>query len=152
MDGSGLREPRALVSRDAGRRSVMMLAASSARVGFFIYCQLRWGRWDMYMLTQAAGWGIVPDYLAVFKPSSYRWLVPALNDPTEASQMSMTLGALLFVGIAHLRCCRRFDGGPVDQFASASISALLSSITSRLAAWPAWRWKACCATNFARMR
>ena len=52
------------------------------------------------MLTQAAGWGIVPDYLAVFKPSSYRWLVPALNNPTEASQMSMTLGALLFGIIA----------------------------------------------------
>jgi hypothetical protein len=52
------------------------------------------------MLTQSAGWGIVPDYLAVFKPSSYRWLVPALNNPTEASQMSMTLGALLFAAIA----------------------------------------------------
>jgi hypothetical protein len=80
--------------------AVMTLVAASGAVGFFIYCQLRWGHWDMYMLTQAAGWGIVPDYLAVFKPSSYRWLVPALNDPTEASQMAMTLGALIFVGIA----------------------------------------------------
>jgi hypothetical protein len=35
----------------------------------------------------------------VFKPSSYHWLVPALNDPTEASQMSTTLGALLFLGV-----------------------------------------------------
>jgi hypothetical protein len=52
------------------------------------------------MVTQTAGWGIVPDYLAVFKPGSYRWLVPALNDPTEASQISMTLGALLLIGIA----------------------------------------------------
>ena len=52
------------------------------------------------MLTQAAGWGVVPDYLAVFKPESYRWLVPALNNPTEMSQLSMTLGALLFVAIA----------------------------------------------------
>jgi hypothetical protein len=80
--------------------AVMTLVAVGGTAGFFIYCQLRWGHWDMYMLTQAAGWGIVPDYLAVFKPSSYRWLVPALNDPTEASQMAMTLGALLFVGIA----------------------------------------------------
>ena len=67
---------------------------------FFVYCQLRWGRWDLYMLTQAAGWSITPDYLAVFKPSSYRWLLPALNNPTEMSQMSMTIGALLFVVIA----------------------------------------------------
>ena len=39
------------------------------------------------------------SYLAVFKPSSYRWLVPILNDPREMSQMSMTLGALFFVVI-----------------------------------------------------
>lgn len=79
---------------------VMTLVASFGAVGFFTYSQLRWGHWDIYMLTQAAGWGIVPDYLAVFKPSSYRWFVPALNDPTEASQLSMTLGAVLFVGVA----------------------------------------------------
>jgi hypothetical protein len=79
---------------------VMTLAASFGALGFFTYSQLRWGHWDIYMLTQAAGWGIVPDYLAVFKPSNYRWFVPALNDPTEASQMSMALGAVLFVGIA----------------------------------------------------
>jgi hypothetical protein len=79
---------------------IMTLVASFGALGFFAYSQMRWGHWDIYMLTQAAGWGIVPDYLAVFKPSSYHWLVPALNDPTEASQMSMTLGAVLFVGIA----------------------------------------------------
>jgi hypothetical protein len=78
----------------------MTLVASFGAIGFFAYSQLRWGHWDIYMLTQAAGWGIVPDYLAVFRPSSYRWFAPALNDPTEASQMSMTLGAVLFVGIA----------------------------------------------------
>jgi hypothetical protein len=76
-----------------------MLVATSGAIAFFVYCQLRWAHWDIYMLTQAAGWGIVPDYLAVFKPSSYHWLVPALNDPTEASQMSMTLGALFFFGV-----------------------------------------------------
>src|SRR6266481_2899680 len=78
----------------------MTLVAACGAIAFFVYSQLRWGRWDVYMLTQAAGWGIVPDYLAVFRPGSYRWLVPALNDPTEVSQMSMTLGALLLVGIA----------------------------------------------------
>jgi hypothetical protein len=77
-----------------------MLAGTLGAVFFFLYCQLHWGHWNIYMLTQSAGWGIVPDYLAVFKPSSYRWLVPALNSPTEASQMSMTLGALLFAAIA----------------------------------------------------
>src|SRR5436190_7009758 len=78
----------------------LTFAATLGGLTFFVCCQLRWGHWDIYMLTQAAGWGIVPDYLAVFKPSSYRWLVPALNNPTEASQISMTLGAVLVVGVA----------------------------------------------------
>jgi hypothetical protein len=69
-------------------------------IGFFLYSQFRWGHWDMYMLTQAAGWGIVPDYVAVFKPASYRWLIPALNDPTQASQLAMSVGGLLLIGIA----------------------------------------------------
>src|SRR5262249_34830076 len=79
---------------------VTTLVASCGAIGFFAYSQLRWGHWDLYILTQAAGWGIVPDYLAVLKPSSYRWFLPALNDPAEASQMSMTVGALLLIGVA----------------------------------------------------
>ena len=77
----------------------LMIAAMLGALAFFIYSQLRWSHWDIYMLTQAAGWGITPDYLAVFKPSSYHWLVPALNNPTEASQMAMSLGAVLLLGV-----------------------------------------------------
>src|SRR5437773_12269326 len=51
------------------------------------------------MLTQQFGWAIEPDYLAIFKPSSYHWLLPALEDPTEMSQMAMTSGGLLLLGI-----------------------------------------------------
>ena len=85
-----------------GERSAdigLMLAAMSGGLFFFLYCQLRWGRWDLYMLTQAAGWGIEPDYLAVFKPENYRCFVPSLDNPTEASQMAMTLGALLLIAV-----------------------------------------------------
>jgi hypothetical protein len=95
----GLFEPREWLRKNSAAIGMTLVAACGA-VGFFVYSQLRWGQWNIYMLTQAAGWGIVPDYLAVFKPSSYRWLVPALNNPTEASQISMTLGALLLVSIA----------------------------------------------------
>jgi hypothetical protein len=94
-----LLEPRKWL-RDYGPAVGMTLLAACGAIVFFVYCQLRWGEWNMYMLTQASGWGIVPDYMAVFKPGSYRWLIPALNDPTEASQLSMTIGALLLVGIA----------------------------------------------------
>jgi hypothetical protein len=95
----GLRKPRAWPHQYGSAIGLMAVAMFGA-LTFFIYCQLRWGHWDIYMLTQAAGWGIAPDYWAVVKPSSYRWLIPALNNPTEASQMAMTLGALLLLGIA----------------------------------------------------
>ena len=94
-----LRHPRKWLREHVAAVGITAIAMCGAIV-FFVYSQLRWGHWDIYMLTQAAGWGIVPDYLAVFKPDSYRWLVPALNDPTEASQLSMTLGGLLLLGVA----------------------------------------------------
>jgi hypothetical protein len=108
-------EPRRWL-RDLGPAMGLTAVAASGAIAFFLYSQLRWGQWDIYMLTQAAGWGITPDYLAVFKPESYRWLVPALNDPTEASQLSMTVGALLLVGIAvceMIPAFRRRAGLPV---------------------------------------
>jgi len=93
------RDPREWL-RTYGPAAGAAVIATLGAVVFFIYCQFRWGRWDIYMLTQSAGWSIEPDYLAVFRPSSYRWLLPALNNPTEVSQMAMTLGGLLMVVVA----------------------------------------------------
>jgi hypothetical protein len=85
----------------ANRRELLIMITSTlGAVIFFLFCQLRWGHWDMYMLTQSAGWGIFPDYFAVFRLSSYRWLIPAFNNPREASQMTMTIGAILLVTLA----------------------------------------------------
>jgi hypothetical protein len=78
----------------------MSILATFGAGAFFTYCLIRWGHWDMYMLTQSAGWGIVPDYLAIFRPSSYRWLVPALNNPVEASQLATSLTMVAFIIIA----------------------------------------------------
>ncbi|MFL6590589.1 MAG: hypothetical protein ACJ8M4_10505 [Chthoniobacterales bacterium] len=76
---------------------LLMVGATLGAAAFFFYCQLRWGRWDLYMLTQQSGWAIIPDYFAVLKPSSYHWLIPALKNPTEASQLTMTLGGLVLL-------------------------------------------------------
>jgi hypothetical protein len=111
----GLLKPRKWLRENRAAVGLTFVAACGGII-FFVLCQLRWGRWDLYMLTQAAGWGIVPDYLAVFRPESYRWLVPALNNPAEASQLSMTLGALLLVAIVVcelVRAIRRCAGLPV---------------------------------------
>lgn len=82
-----------------GHAALLSVTAMLGGLVFFAFCQLHWGHWDIYMLTQQFGWGIKPDYLAIFKPSSYRWFVPALDNPTEASQMAMTLGALLLLAM-----------------------------------------------------
>lgn len=95
---SALRDPRSWIKNYGGSIAVMIVAILGA-VSFFVYCQIRWGRWDMYMLTQSAGWNIEPDYFAVFRPSNYRWLIPELSNPTQMSQMSMTIGALLLVAL-----------------------------------------------------
>ncbi len=86
--------------RRYGAAAAVAVGATMGAGGFFFYCLIRWGRWDMYLLTQQAGWGIVADYLAVFKGASYRWHIPQLNDPTSASQMTMTLAAVLFGMVA----------------------------------------------------
>ena len=111
----GLLKPREWLQGNLGAVGLTTVAACGG-IAFFVFCQLRWGHWNLYMLTQAAGWGIVPDYFAVVRPESYRWLVPALNDPTEMSQLSVTLGALLFVAIAVCELApviRRRSGLPV---------------------------------------
>src|SRR3989475_7457448 len=95
---SALCDPRGWV-RNYGSAVAVMSGAIFGAIFFFLYCQWRWGRWDMYMLTQSAGWNIEPDYLAVLRSSNYRWLLPQLNDPTQMSQMAMTFGALLLAAI-----------------------------------------------------
>jgi hypothetical protein len=95
----GLRKPMKWLRQNRAAVGLTFVAACGG-IAFLVFCQLRWGHWDLYMRTQAAGWGIVPDYLAVVRPESYRWLVPALNDPTEMSQLSMTLGAMFLLAAA----------------------------------------------------
>ncbi len=85
--------------KNYGGAALLSLAAMLGALGFFAYGQLRWGHWDIYMLTQQFGWGIKPDYLAVFKPSNYHWFLPALDNPTEASQLAMTVGGLMLLAV-----------------------------------------------------
>ncbi|HXX42548.1 MAG TPA: hypothetical protein VEI58_09825 [Chthoniobacterales bacterium] len=95
---NGLRAPRDWFRNYGGALALMGASILGAGI-FFLYCQVRWGNWNIYMATQSLCWGIDPDYLAVFKISNYRWLIPALNDPTEVSQMAMTLGGLFLLCI-----------------------------------------------------
>lgn len=94
----GLREVRFWPER-FGLAVALWFGAVLGAGSFFLYCLLRWGQWDLYMLTQQAGWGIAPDYLAVFKGESFQWQIPPLNDPTRMSQMATTLGGVMFLAV-----------------------------------------------------
>src|SRR5438270_8092744 len=83
-----LPQPRQWV-RNYGSAVAVTMFSTLGAVAFFVYCQIRWGRWDLYMLTQSAGWIVEPDYLVVFRPSSFCWHLLPLNDRTQMSQMSM---------------------------------------------------------------
>jgi hypothetical protein len=96
---SGLCDVRGWMQR-YGAAIVIGFVAMLGAVSFFAYCQMRWGHWNIYMLTQYLEWGIKPDYLAFFKSSSYRWLIPPANDPKLASQLTTSIAAVLFGVIA----------------------------------------------------
>ncbi|MGI8891781.1 MAG: hypothetical protein ACR2G0_13500 [Chthoniobacterales bacterium] len=81
---------------------LVMLASMLGGLAFFAYCQVRWGRWDLYMLTQAAGWSIAADYLAALKPANFNFALPSIHEPTRASQFTSAIAGLLFVAIALL--------------------------------------------------
>ena len=62
--------------------------------------------------SRTAAGGLFPITWRCLSPASYRWLVPALNNPTEASQMSMTLGASAPCQRSRFaNCFQRFAGG-----------------------------------------
>jgi hypothetical protein len=77
--------------RPSWSRTLAIGLLSSLGTGlFFLYCKLHFGDFGHYMKTQKEGWGIVPDYLAVFKSNNYCWTG---ND--DQMSMSLTLVALL---------------------------------------------------------
>ena len=68
----------AALSWDRGRwrevvRTGLLCGVAALGAGlFFAFCQVQYGRWDAYLYAQAEGWGVKPDYLALFKASAYR--------------------------------------------------------------------------------
>lgn len=88
------------------RPLLVMLCAMLGGLAFFAWCQVRWGRWDLYMLTQNQGWAIVPDYLAPWRPQNYLWSLPPFFETTRVSQFTSALAGAFFlvVAAAELMC------------------------------------------------
>ncbi|HIK20624.1 MAG TPA: hypothetical protein IGR15_06120 [Synechococcus sp. M44_DOE_062] len=105
-------------SRD--RRWLWVLAtvglAFLGGLGFFLYCQLRFGRWDLYMEMQSYFGSSSPNYLTIFQAQTYApffslgyWqslfsFSAALRDGRWGISVSqlfvpLTLGSLLVTGL-----------------------------------------------------
>ncbi len=90
--------------REVVRTGLLCGAASLGAVLFFAFCQGQYGRWDVYLYAQEAGWGVRPDYLALFKVSAYRpemlfFGSDGTLDPNALSRWTVPLTVLLFGGL-----------------------------------------------------
>jgi hypothetical protein len=90
------------------RLAVALLVGAGASLGcllFFGYCQWRYGQWDLYQKTQAAGWGLHADYLGLFSPAIFRIHWPLRSegfiDPEYLSRLSVP-ATLLLLGVLAL--------------------------------------------------
>jgi hypothetical protein len=73
---------RALLTRRLPARKKLLPAlavtgmAAMGGLSFFIYCKLRFGRFDLYMESQRIGWGIRPDYLSLVHFREFQFKFP----------------------------------------------------------------------------
>ncbi len=96
---------------------LIVLFSMLGGVTFFLYCQVRWGRWDLYLLTQESGWAIDADYGAIFKPENYHFALPPLDDTTAASQFTSAVAGAAFCRDRAGRSDRRIP--PPERLAPA---------------------------------
>lgn len=115
IDPPGTARGRALA-----RPFALSLGASMGGLAFLGYCELRFGAHDLYMQTQRIGWGIVPDYWAIFKWSefSYRFLI---------DRVATIVSGLGFVAVivAESLCWKRLRGHGLSERLPLYLTAFL---------------------------
>jgi hypothetical protein len=107
--------PRSARIRRVAGLSLVALAAAWGGLGFFAYCQWRFGAWDLYMQTQKAGWHVSPDWLWWLRPTSYIFWAsrryPSVPWPDDVSRLCtlVTVAVAIAVAIGEYRLARRGD-------------------------------------------
>lgn len=73
---------------------------------FFLFCAIRFGNWHLYMDTQRIGWGVVPQYMAIFRLSTYQLnhLLPHLPHYGEIGLLTVPLMVFWFLILLALEC------------------------------------------------
>jgi hypothetical protein len=76
---------RFLTKRAVFESLCLSLLSCLGTLWFLIYCQIRFGAYNLYLETQRIGWGIVPDYSGIWKWSSFLFKFPFDRVTTLAS-------------------------------------------------------------------
>lgn len=92
------------------------VVAAGGSLSFFLFCQVRFGCWNLYMRTQHLGWGVTPQYLALFRRAAlrlHRASTPSGSiDSDFLSQLSVYLFLAAFALLAGIECWLRRRQGP----------------------------------------
>jgi hypothetical protein len=107
------------------RSMLISIIASIGTLGFLAYCQFRFGRYDLYMETQRIGWGIMPDYKAIFKWKEFAYASPIDQFSTIASGIAFLVFAAIEIGTGAVRKNR----GVFERLPIYLVSALIFFIT-----------------------
>jgi hypothetical protein len=82
------------------RRSLRVVILSGVSglgaLAFFVWSQIQFGQWDIYLKLQRLGWGNEPNYLAVLYPSSYLPRLFFEDTTTSVCRISNLLMFILF--------------------------------------------------------
>ncbi|HTU16816.1 MAG TPA: hypothetical protein VMG10_02035 [Gemmataceae bacterium] len=93
------------------------LATAGGGLSFFLFCQARFGCWNLYMQTQHMGWGVTPDYLALFSRRALR-LYPVYSRTAGLhsdfiSRLSVWVFLAAFALLTGMECWLRQQQGPI---------------------------------------
>jgi hypothetical protein len=84
---------------------------------FFAFCYFKFGVWNLYMKTQAVGWGIKPDYLAILQPKSYLTFFNSSDFVGFINGVSVpiTMAYFAVLGLIELKVARLFQNKSWQQ-------------------------------------
>jgi hypothetical protein len=65
-------------------------------ISYFIYCQIKFGRWDLYMISSRIGWGVAHNPFDFFKPWNY---IPHFFFENTEMSLDRSIGPLILSGL-----------------------------------------------------
>ncbi|HEY3853372.1 MAG TPA: hypothetical protein VGO67_03145 [Verrucomicrobiae bacterium] len=82
--------------------AVITLAASGGVIAFFVFCQWKFGRWNLYMQTQHIGWNQTANYIAFFNPATYSFRLPRLRNSISVGHFLLALDFIVLITLEYV--------------------------------------------------